>query len=182
MRTRHFYLLCVTAAVVLTVFSGCGQKSTPLQQKKHAKPWADVDSTAQIEADPQAIHEADSLAKVDSIARVDSLARADSIARAEAATASHQTLRGTIGEKEVLLRFSTINGTQVMGNGMIGNKVMEISGQYADTARTALTLDEMSRERDHPTLHMQMQATADGFQGTYVRGTEKGSVTLKRDY
>lgn len=182
MRTRHFYLLCVTAAVVLTVFSGCGQKSNPLKQKAATKPWADVDSTAQIEADPQAIHEADSLAKVDSIARVDSLARADSIARAEAATASHQTLRGTIGEKEVLLRFSTINGTQVMGNGMIGNKVIEISGQYADTARTALTLDEMSRERDHPTLHMQMQATADGFQGTYVRGTEKGSVTLKRDY
>ena len=62
MRTRHFYLLCVTAAVVLTVFSGCGQKSNPLKQKAATKPWADVDSTAQIEADSLAMAEADSLA------------------------------------------------------------------------------------------------------------------------
>lgn len=181
MRTRHFYLLCVTAAVVLTVFSGCGQKSTPLQQKKHAKPWADVDSTAQIEADPQAIHEADSLAKVDSIARVDSLARADSIARAEAAKASYQTLKGTIGSAEALVRFSTINGRMVMGNAVVGWEKMEISGQYADAERSALTLDEMSRDHSHPTLHMEMQATDDGFQGTYTKGSEQGAVSLKRE-
>lgn len=173
------YLL--TGLMVLCfALSGC--KKTPKGEDNKWKPWTETDGKNLIEPDSIDSTVIDTIAKAraDSIAMADSLARADSIRQAQMAAEAHQVLRGHVGDKDIYINFSSINGTHIVGNAIINGQRCEISGEYTSSDKRSIVLEQMVAKKDSNTFRIDATATDKGFSGTYHSGNHTLPVTLER--
>lgn len=167
--------------IFLFLMIGCHGKPTKGSPGKHAKPWADADTTAQLEADTTSMETTDTLALRDSTQQADSLlASRDTIATSRGPIPGNQYLEGHAGRHALTLGFSTISGNDLLGNATIDGQRREITGRYTSDDRTQLVIDEATRERDATPFHIELHAVKDGYEGTFTAGQERVAISLAR--
>ncbi|MBR5653729.1 MAG: hypothetical protein IKX22_06570 [Prevotella sp.] len=183
MRRHYKHTIAFTFAflvIILTIGFGCKGHSSK-GDDKHAKPWADADSTAQLEADTNALEPADTLTIADSMQLVDStLSTRDTITTSRGPISGNQYLEGHAGKHAISLSFSTISGNDFLGNATIDGLHHEITGRYIKDDRSQLVLDEAVRERSSTPFHMELHAVNGGYEGTFTTAGERLGITLVR--
>lgn len=177
MLCQRFPLIIVCGLLII----GCKGNSTKEAEGKHAKPWADVDSTAQLEADSSMVEANDTLALADSTQQADSLTSSrNTIATSRGPISGNQYLEGKAGKHSVALSFSTISGNDFLGNATIDGARKEITGKYVAADRSQLVIDEATREHDATPFHIELHAVKDGYEGTFTAGKEQAAISLVR--
>ncbi|MBR4390151.1 MAG: hypothetical protein IKT00_13390 [Prevotella sp.] len=181
---KHHHLLNNGIPIFLLailLFVGCKGHSDK-KGGKHAKPWADADSTAQLEADSSALESADTLALADSTHQTDSTKEAtrDTIATSRGPISGNQYLEGIVGRHTIAMSFSTISGNDFLGNATIDGQRHEITGRYTTDDRSRLIIDEAVRQRDTTPFHIELHAAKDGYEGTFTTAEERLAISLTR--
>ncbi len=181
---KHNYLRIIGFPIILlVVFLSAGCKGhSDKKDSKHAKPWADADSTAQLEADSSALQAADTLAIVDSTHQADSTTEAtrDTITTSRGPISGNQYLEGSAGRHTITMGFSTISGNDFLGNATIDGQRHELTGHYTADDRSQLVIDEAVRQRDVSPFHIELHAVKDGYEGTFTTAGERLAISLTR--
>ena len=181
MRRHHNHTIAFSLTLLTILLSfGCKGQSGK-SDGKHAKPWADADSTAQLEADSSAVEAADTLSLADSTQQADSVvATRDTITTSRGPIPGNQYLEGSAGRHAISLSFSTISGNDFLGNATIDGHHHEITGRYTADDRSRLVLDEAVREKTTTPFHIELHAVKDGYEGTFTAGSEQTGISLVR--
>lgn len=181
---NHFgtsYPSTLIVAICLLLLFGCKGNTAKDTQGKHAKPWADADSTMQLEADSSALEAADTLAMADSLQQADSVVSSrDTISTSRGPIPGNQYLEGRAGKHSISLSFSTISGNDFLGNATLDGQRREITGRYTADDRTRLLIDEATREKDATPFHIELHAVDGGYEGTFTAGQERVGISLVR--